>query len=295
MRKTLEDRVINIVVYLFMSIIFILTVYPFYYALVISFNDGLDAARGGVFLWPRKFSLDNYEAVFRNEQLLQGFGVTISRTLIGTVVSLIFTGLFAYGLSHRGLFFRKTYTTIMIFAMYFSGGIIPYFILLKSLGLIDNFLVYIIPGMIVPFNAIIMMSFFREIPPALAESAKIDGANDLTIFRRIIVPISMPVFATIALFVGVNHWNNWFDTAYFTQKTSLKTASFYLRDLINQASLTAVSATGQVQTRAEAMQTYTAETIRMCTMIVVVVPIICVYPFLQKYFVKGIMVGSIKG
>lgn len=292
----MEDNIIDTTILIFMILMFIFTVYPFYYALIISFNNGLDAARGGIFLWPRKFSLDNYQAVFSNEQLLNGVFISVARTVIGTITSLIFTGFFAYGLSHKELFFRKTYIAIMIFAMYFSGGLIPYFVLLKNLGLIDTFWVYIVPGIIIPFNAIIMMSFFQEIPKALEESAKIDGANGFTTFVKIIFPISLPVFATIALFIGVNQWNSWFDTAYFTRSNSLKTASFYLKELINKANLTAVSASGKVQTRADSsMQTFTAETIRMCTMIVVVVPIICVYPFLQKYFIKGVMVGSIKG
>ena len=296
MKRTLEDNVIDVCVYTFMIIIFIVTVYPFFYAFIISFNDGLDAARGGVYLWPRKFSLENYEAIFRDKSLIAGFGVTIARTIVGTIISLTFTGLFAFGLSHNNLYFKKAYISMMIFAMYFSGGLIPYFILLRSLGLLDTFWVYVIPGMIVPFNAIIMMSFFREIPAALEESARIDGANDLHIFIKIIVPVSLPVFATIALFAGVAHWNSWFDTAYFTQKNSLKTASYYLKELINKANLTSVSAAGTIQTRAElSQQTFTAETIRMCTLIVVVLPIICVYPFLQKYFVKGVMIGSVKG
>lgn len=291
----MEDNIIETTILVFMILMFILTLYPFYYALIISFNNGLDAARGGIFLWPRKLSLENYKAVFSNPQLLHGGFISVARTIIGTVTSLIFTGFFAYGLAHKDLYFRKTYIAIMIFAMYFSGGLIPFFILLKNLGMIDTFWVYIIPGLIVPFNAIIMMSFFQEIPPALEESAKIDGANGFTTFIKIIIPISLPVFATIALFIGVGQWNSWFDTAYFTKSNSLKTASFYLKELINKANLTAVSAAGKVQTRADSQQSFTAETIRMCTMIVVVIPIICVYPFLQKYFVKGIMVGSIKG
>lgn len=299
MKRTTEDIVIDVIVFIIMITVFIATVYPFYYCLVISFNEGIDASRGGIFLWPRKFTLENYKAVFSNEQLLSGFGVTIARTIIGTVLSLFFTGLFAYSLSHKNLLFKNIYITLMIIAMYFSGGLIPYFVLLKHLRLLNTFWVYIIPSLLSSFNAIIMMSFFREIPNELEESARIDGANDLTIFFRIIFPVSSPVFATVALFNGVGHWNNWFDAAFFVNNRKLKTAAFMLMELINQANLTAVQQ-GVAVSEAErsatyATQTFTAETIRMSTMIVVVVPIICVYPFLQRYFVKGIMIGSIKG
>lgn len=282
-----------------MIIVFIATLYPFYYSVIISFNEGIDASRGGIFFWPRKFTLENYKAVFSNEDLLGGFAVTIARTLIGTVTGLFFTGLFAYSLAHKDLMYKRVYIALMIFSMYFSGGLIPFFILIKNLGLFNSFWVYIIPNLLSSFNTMIMMSFFRDIPASLEESAKIDGANDLVIFFRIIFPISLPVFATIALFIGVGHWNNWFDAAYYVTDKKLKTVAFMLMELINQANLTAVQAgasTASVERSATyAAQTFTAETIRMSTMVVVTVPIICAYPFLQKYFVKGIMIGSIKG
>ena len=282
-----------------MIIVFIATLYPFYYSVIISFNEGIDASRGGIFFWPRKFTLENYKAVFSNEDLLGGFAVTIARTLIGTVTGLFFTGLFAYSLAHKDLMYKRVYIALMIFSMYFSGGLIPFFILIKNLGLFNSFWVYIIPNLLSSFNTMIMMSFFRDIPASLEESAKIDGANDLVIFFRIIFPISLPVFATIALFIGVGHWNNWFDAAYYVTDKKLKTVAFMLMELINQANLTAVQAgasTASVERSATyAAQTFTAETIRMSTMVVVTVPIICAYPFLQQYFVKGIMIGSIKG
>lgn len=293
-----EDRIVDFVVYLIIAFVFIVTLYPFYYAVVISFNSGIDASRGGIFLWPRVFTLDNYKAVFSDQSLIGGFAVTIARTLIGTLSSLAFTGLFAYSLSHRNLMFRKLYIFLMIVAMYFSGGLIPTFILYKYLHLFNSFWVYIVPNLLSVFNAIIMMNFFSEIPSTLEESAHIDGANDWQIFFRIILPVSAPIFATIALFNGVGHWNAWFDAAYFITNKKLKTVSYMLMELINRANLTSVQgmSTADAQ-RAETMatQTFTAETIRMATMIVVVIPIICVYPFLQKYFVKGMMIGSIKG
>lgn len=294
-KRNAEDYIIDFIVYSVLIVVFVMTVYPFYYSVVISFNNGIDASRGGIYFWPRVFSLDNYAAVFSNKELLAAFGVTILRTVVGTISILLFTGLFAYSISNNQLMFRRVYITILIIAMYFSGGLIPYFILIKKLYLMNTFLVYIIPLLLNAFYAIIMMSFFRELPQELKESAKMDGASDMRIFFSIVIPISTPVFATIALFAGVEHWNSWFDAAFFVQDKELKTISFMLMELINRANLTAVQGSDMERAATYAAQTFTAETIRMATMIVVVLPIICVYPFLQRYFVKGIMVGSIKG
>lgn len=296
-KKTREDWVVDIIVYVIMFVVFLACLYPFWYAIVISFNKGTDAARGGIFFWPRAFTLENYEHVLSDDSLLRAYVVTIARTLIGTVTSVLFTALFAYALSHSKLMFRKFYSMMLIISMYFSGGLIPYFVLIKRIGLMNTFWVYIIPSLLSAFNAIIMMSFFREIPGDLEESAKVDGANDVTIFFRIIFPISTPVLSTVALFNGVGHWNAWFDSAYYVTDKNLKTVAFRLMELINQANLTSISGMDATSQRAgtAAAATYTAETIRMATMIVVIVPIIMVYPFLQKYFVKGIMIGSIKG
>lgn len=296
LKRTTEDYVIDTIVYAVLIAVFVVTIYPFYYALIISFNEGIDASRGGIYVWPRKFSFDNYEAVFSDEQLLNGFAVSVLRTVIGTVASVSFTALFAYSLANTELIFRKFYVTLLIVAMYFSGGLIPFFILIRELHLMNTFLVYIIPGLFSAFNAIIMMSFFRELPVELKEAGKLDGASDFKIFYKIMIPLSAPVFATIALFNGVEHWNNWFDSAYFVADRNMKTASFFLMELINQADLTSVQMGADAERAATyAQRTFTAETIRMATMIVVVIPIVCVYPFLQKYFVKGIMLGSIKG
>ncbi|HHW01101.1 MAG TPA: carbohydrate ABC transporter permease [Clostridiaceae bacterium] len=290
-----EDIFVDTIVYIVITFVFLVTLYPFYYSLVISFNNGIDAARGGIFLWPRQFTFDNYKAVFSNDQLLGAFFISVSRTVIGTIASLIATSVFAYGLSHKKLLFRKFYFSLLIISMYFTGGIIPYFILLNNLKLTNSYLVYIIPSLITAWYAILFVNFFQSIPEALKESAKIDGANDLVIFGKIIVPLSTPIFATIALYMGVYHWNDWYSTAFFTQNKRLRTLAYILIDLINRSDLTSILRGGTTQKDvAIAMQTFTPETIRMATMMVVVIPIVCVYPFLQKYFVKGIMVGSIK-
>ena len=293
-KRSTEDVIVDIVIYAILFFVFIFTVYPFYYALIISLNNGKDALRGGIYFWPRMFSLDNYKAIFSNDRLMTGFVVSVARTFIGTVCTLFFSALVGYSFASRKLIFKKYYTAIIVTPMFISGGLIPYFILLKNLGLLNSFWVYIIPQLLSVFNIIIFAGFFQEIPDSYEEAAKIDGANDMTILFKIMFPLSKPVFATIALFTGVGHWNNWFDSAYFVSNEKLKTLSFWLIDLVNKSNLRFMTGDKGAQLQLY-QETFTPETIRMATMVVVVLPIVCVYPFLQKYFIKGIMIGGIKG
>lgn len=301
-RPTAEDRVINVVVFVILLLSLLVTYYPFHYCLVLSFNNGMDASAGGIFFWPRQFTLDNYKVVLTNSRLISGFVVSVMRTVIGTFASVAVNMLLGYVLVHENLLFRKFYMRVLIFSMYFGGGLIPTFILFKSLGLYNSFAVYVVPGLVGMFNILIIMSYLRTIPRELTESAQIDGAGFFKTFFRIIIPVSAPIIATIALFVAVGHWNSWMDSAYYVNKQELRTMSYWLMDIINQANLANFSASraassGGDITRAitGAAQTFTAETIRMTTIIVVIIPIVLVYPFLQKYFVKGIMLGSVKG
>jgi putative aldouronate transport system permease protein len=288
--------VIDTVVMAVCVLVLIMTAYPFYYAIIISLNDGRDALRGGIYLWPRVFSLENYKAVLRIDYIYTAAIVTVLRTLAGTLSTLTFTGLFAYSLSHSNLHFRRFYMIAMIITMYFSGGLIPYYMTLRFLGLMNKFLVYIIPGLLNAFYAIIMISFFREIPDSLEEAAKLDGAGYLRIFFQIILPVSAPLLATMALFIGVYHWNAWSDAAFFVTNKNLKTLSYVLINLINQTEAAAqLAQTGGMGSIGVKQAAIVGETLRPAAMIIVVIPIILVYPFLQKYFVKGIMIGSVKG
>lgn len=297
-RKNMEDILIDSIIFILITLAAFLTLYPFYFALIASLNNGIDASKGGMYFWPRMFTLENYGHVLKDKTWTNAFFISVFRTVIGTSCSLLFTGLFAYGLSFKELLFKKVYFTILIFSMYFSGGLIPYFVLLRSLHLINNFLVYIIPLLIDSFMTLVMISFFREIPRSLHDSAKIDGANDLVIFFRIIIPVSLPVLSTAALFMGVGQWNNWFDATFFIQKRELKTLSFFLMEIINKSQLLAMGDQGQGAT-AQALSvksrvTYTPRSLQMATMIVAITPILTVYPFVQKYFVKGVLLGAVK-
>jgi putative aldouronate transport system permease protein len=290
-RRTGEDWAVDITVHFLAVIILIACFYPFYLAIVLAFNEGKDAALGGIFFWPRKFTLENFTHLLEDPIWGKALLITLSRTVIGTVITTLFTAMVAYGLSDRTLVFRKIYMTMIIIAMYFSGGIIPYFAILRSLRLINNFLVYIIPGMLNLFYVLVSISFFQGIPNELGESARIDGAGEMKIFYKIILPVSLPLLATIAIFTAVGHWNSWFDAAFFTQNKDLRTMGYQLMAIINKSN-TAMSANVQPEALA-AMQT-TTMSVQVAAMLVAVLPILVVYPFFQRYFISGLTLGSVK-
>lgn len=291
-RKTKSEATFDIFNVILMLIICFITIYPIWFTLVNSFNEGRDAMLGGIYWWPRKFSLENYEAVFKNNGIVSAMFITVSKTVIGTVVHVFFTAMVAYAFSKRELIGRKIYMTIGLITMFFGGGLIPYFILLRNLGLVDNFLVYIIPAMFSFYDLLIFVAFFREIPQGLEEAARIDGATDFRIFLKVIIPISLPVIATIALFHGVYQWNDYFAGVIFINKAELQPIQTYLYRIVAQSgSNQAVSAAAS----GIVGRTTTAQSVKLATMVVATLPIVCVYPFLQKYFVKGMLLGSVKG
>ncbi|CQR57459.1 carbohydrate ABC transporter permease [Paenibacillus riograndensis] len=286
-----KDLLLDSIIYTVLFLIMLTMLYPFYYVLIASFNKGSDSLLGGVYLWPRSFTLENYKMFLDDPKWYRAFIVTVVRTVSGTALGLLLTSLVAYGLSHRDLLFSKLYFAIIIFAMYFSGGLIPYYVVLRSIGLLNSFGVYIIPSMLSTFFLLIAISFFREIPGELKESAHIDGAGEFVIFFRIILPVSMPLLATMALFLGVGQWNSWLDSAYFVQSENLRTLAFRMMEVINKSN----SPMDAIAAANSASAGVTSFSLQVTAMVVSIVPIICVYPFLQKYFVHGIMLGSVKG
>ena len=287
-RITVGDIMIGIL----MLIICFVSLYPVWYTVIISFNDSSDALRGGIYWWPRKFSLESYKTVFQDTTIIRAFMVTVLRTLIGTVTSVFFTAMVGYALSKKHIMGNKFYTILGTITMFFGGGLIPYFITLKNLGLYNNFLVYIIPSLFNFYNMIIFRSFFNELPAGLEESARLDGANDLMIFIRIVIPLSAPVIATIALFNGVGHWNDYFTGVMYINDAELQPIQTYLFRIIASAS---ASKTVVAMPAGVTAQQVSSQSVRLATMVVTTFPIMCVYPFLQKYFVKGMLIGSIKG
>ncbi len=297
--STLANRIGTWTIAFVVLVFSLMCLYPILSALAISLNDPDDTARGGVTIYPREFTFTSYQMILSDRRIPRAMLVSIGRTVSGTLVSLVLTGLFAYAMSKRYLMFRNAYMTICVIAMYFSGGLIPLYLLIARLGLMNNFLVYIIPTAVNIFNMIIMRTFFRQLPEALEESAYMDGAGPYTIFFRIILPVSTPIIATISLFVGVAQWNAWLDAALYMTRTQdlwpmqnilievLNTASFY-NDMLASASGTAAEVMMKIQR-------VSVRSARMAVMMITIVPILCVYPFMQKYFAKGIMIGSLKG
>ncbi|MEO3947238.1 carbohydrate ABC transporter permease [Gorillibacterium sp. CAU 1737] len=292
-RRTAGEFTFDMFNNVLMLVICFLTLYPIWYVLVNAFNDGTDAMRGGIYWWPRVFSLTSFRTVFHSNGIMTAMGVTVAKTLIGTVVHVFFTAMVAYALSRRELIGRKAYMLIGTVTMFFGGGLIPSYLLTRDLGLLDSFWVYIIPAAFSFWDLIIFLTFFREIPDGLEEAAKIDGANDFKIFYRVIIPVSMPVVATIALFHGVYQWNDYFTGMIYINNPDLQPIQTFLYRIVAASS---TGASGMIAAMpSNVSRTVTSQSLKLATMVVTTAPIVFVYPFLQKYFVKGFMIGSIKG
>ena len=291
-KKLNADSAGNVIINVFMALVIFLALYPIWYTVVVSFNNSEDTLRGGIYWLPRQFTFESYKMVFQDRSILNAFVVTILKTVIGTVVSVFFTAMVGYAFSKKHIMGNRVYTIIGTVTMFFGGGLIPTFILYKNIGLYDNFLVYILPAMFKFYNMIIFMSFVRERPAGLEESAKLDGANDFTIFIKLIFPLSMPVVATIALFNGVAQWNDYFTGVMYINDAAKQPIQTFLYRIIASASASkaVVSMPAGIS-----VQQVSSQSVRLATMVVTTLPIVCVYPFLQKYFVKGMLIGSIKG
>jgi putative aldouronate transport system permease protein len=279
-----------------MILLMFITLYPVLNTVAISFNDGTDAVRGNIGLWPRVFSLKSYETIFADEIIYNAFFITISRTLIQTVLNVVLTAMLSFALSRREYVLRRFITTAMVITMYVDAGLIPNYLLIqRTLGLSKSFWVYIIPTMFSCFNMIVMRTYIIGLPDALVESGRIDGAGDFYLFWRIIFPLMMPVAATVALFVAVGAWNSWFDThLYNAGKVRLHTLQYLLKMKL----ATTTNSANAAMTTADAASSTTLTTpitIRAAITVVSAAPIMAVYPFLQRYFVVGLSVGSIKG
>ncbi|WP_337099875.1 carbohydrate ABC transporter permease [Paenibacillus sp. YIM B09110] len=293
--KSSGEKVFEIFNGVVMIAIMVLTIAPFWFSLVGSLNEGLDYMRGGVYFWPREFTLANYIGVFSDPSIYNAYLVTAARTLLGTLLHVLFTALVAYGLSRPNLKGKSVYMIYIMITMFFAGGLVPTYLLYRDLGLLDNFLVFIIPGMFGVWDLMILLSFFRSIPESIIESAKIDGAGEYRIFWRFILPLAMPACAAIALFNGVGHWNSYFDSLMFTTSESLQTVQLFLMRVVTDASFATGMGAQAANAVPEQAKKLSPETLKLAMMIATTAPILVIYPFLQRYFVKGIMIGSIKG
>lgn len=290
-KRSVGDWVFDVLLYTFLGLMAFMFIYPFWTVLAMSFNSATDTMRGGIILWPREFTLNNYRAVFKDNSIYQAYFITISRTVLGTVTHLLCTSAFAYGLSKKYLIGRKFYFNLCIVTMFFSGGMIPGVLNIFNLGLGDSYLVYIIPGLYSVYDMIIIKSFFNSMPQSLEESAKIDGANDMLVFTRIVLPNSKAVLATIGLATAVGHWNSWFDAYLYITDEKLWPVQLLLQRVINSATNMADAVAQNPNITAGGISSYS---VQLATIIVAIGPIILIYPFFQQYFVKGMMIGAVK-
>ena len=293
--KSKSDKVFEGVAFTLLLLLCISIIYPFWNLVVISFNTSADTARGGLTLFPREFTIENYQKVFQDSRLLQAFFISTMRTVITTIGATLFTSLFAYGISRKELKFRNIYMKYCALTMYVSGGLIPGYLLMQGLHLVNTFWVFVVPALFSVWNMIIFRSFFDNLSEGLIEAAKIDGAGEYTIFFRIVIPVSKPVFATLALFTAVGQWNAWFDGAIYITDAKLMPLPTLLRQIINTNAASQLLAQ-MPGTAAEEMAKNMVSTrsLSAATMMLSIVPIVMVYPFLQKYFASGIMLGSVK-
>jgi putative aldouronate transport system permease protein len=290
------ERVFHKINVVFLLVLSLTVIYPFVNIFAISLNDGRDAMMGGIYLWPRKFSLIAYRTIFSEANLVHSAYISVLRTVIGTLSGLACTAVVAYVLSKKDLVCRRTIIFLYVVTMYVSGGIVPEYLLIRQLGMYNNFSVYVVPGLVTAMNVMMMRQFFEELPQSLLESARIDGASELRVLIQIVMPMATPVLATIALFIAVGHWTYWFDTYFYTKNDhKLSTLQGVLVKILMQAQAQQMGAdTSSLQEFIKNEKKATPEVIKMATITITTVPILIVYPFLQKYFVGGITLGAVK-
>lgn len=281
-------RTFDVVLAVLIGLFCLLCIYPIFYVLIGSFNQGADYAIGGVWLLPRVFTFENYRVVVQNEEFWHSYGITIARTVVGTATALVYTSVVAYAMSRPNLKFKRVFYWINLFTMFFSGGLVPYFLIIKSVGLYDTFWVYIIPGLYSVYNMIVLQNGFRAISPDIHDAAQLDGAGEFRIWWQIYMPLSKPVLATIVLWVAVGHWNSYFDTMIYTNSDELQSLQHYLLRAIQTSSMTE----GMPP---EMMERLSAQTLSLAAIILSIIPVFCFFPLIRKNFSSGIMVGSLKG
>lgn len=288
MKRGKNEWILDVIVYVLLIAFCFLCLYPFWFVLVSSFNDGHDMMKGGVYWWPRKFTTENYVMFFRQNDWLNAIKISILRTAIGGAATTLFTCLVGYALSRRKLMGGRIFRFLFVFSMYVSGGLIPFYVVLRFLGLLNSFLVYIIPTLLNLYFCMIAINFFQSIPESLYEAAELDGATEIKIFIQVVLPLSAAFLATLALFTAVGQWNSWLDSIYYVQNKELRPMAYLMISIINRT-----TTNNSAQDLSDTV-TLTTMATQSTAVVVAVAPILCVYPFVQKYFVKGMMIGSVK-
>lgn len=284
----------KVVIYLILALFSLSIVIAFWHLLNLSFSPSYVATKGGLLLYPKDITLDNYERVISNHFIWVGYKNTLIRTVIGTVLQLFMTAMGAYVLSKKFFPHRNFWTLVIVFTMFFSGGLIPSYLLVKDLGLLDTYASMILPGLISAYNMVIVRNYFQSLPEEIEESCRIDGAGWFRIFIQIIIPLSKPILATVALWLAVGHWNSWFDVLLYIQDYDKFTLQIVLRRIIITGSKEIID-TSAAASAAQTESVVSSEGLKAACIYVTTLPILLVYPFIQKFFVKGIMIGSLKG
>lgn len=293
MKETFADRLVGIIIYAVLGLILLVVLYPLVFVASASISNPLSVARGEMWLFPTDLSFVGYERIFANREIWTGYTNTIIYTLVGTAINLVMTIMAAYPLSRKDLAGRHAITGYIVFTMFFSGGLIPTYLLVKNLGMINTMWALIIPGAVSVWNIIIMRTFFQtSIPNEIQESASIDGCSNLQTLWRIVLPLSMPVIAVMILFYSVGHWNAYFNGLIYLNDRDKYPLQLFLREILIKSEVDQMAGSMDLSVQNHLME---AEAIKYAIVIVANLPVLLIYPFLQKYFTKGFMVGAIKG
>lgn len=296
-KKTPGEITFNIITYAVFAIFTVICIYPFYYLIINTISNNQMSANSLINFWPKGIHLENYKQVFKLRGLSQAALVSVGRVVIGTLASTLASAFLGFMFTQQKMWMRKFWYRFLVITMYFNAGLIPMFIIMLNIGLQNSFWVYILPAIVSPFNIILVKTYVESISPSLQEAAEIDGAGILKIFFKVILPITKPILATIAVFAAVGQWNSFQDTLIYITDQKLYSLQYILYTYINQASSLATLAknSGAMQSIANVATQQTATSIKMTVSVIVVLPILVVYPFAQRYFTGGIMIGSVKG
>jgi putative aldouronate transport system permease protein len=298
MKRTVPGTVFDVINVVLLLVLSFIMIYPFWNQLVISLNDGIDAQRGGLYFWPRIFTLGNYSYILKTSGMLSALGWSVARVVVGTLTKLVATGFLAYVTTVKFFSFHKPLRRLFLITMYVSGGMIPIYLWYMKIGLTESFTVYWLPTLLSAYEMMIIASYIEGLPEAMSESARIDGANEITIFVKIIMPLCIPVFAALGVMVAVGHWNSWFDVLIYNPSGEYDTLQISLRNILiesDKIKKLMQDATAGSAAAKNAASRISTTSMRAATTMIVTIPIVCVYPFFQKYFVKGISIGAVKG
>lgn len=297
-KRSFGDALVSIITYLFFALFALICIYPLYYIFINTISSNILSAKGQIIFWPKEIHFNNYVDAFRIPGLLNATMISVGRTVIGTFLTVVATAFLGFLFTRETIWHRKFWYRYIVITMYFNAGIIPWFITMRNLGLTNNFLAYILPGIVAPFNVILAKTFIESIPRELQQAAEIDGAGTMKVFFQVILPVIKPILATVAIFTAVGQWNSFQDTLLLMTNDKLYSLQYILYQYINQASSlkNLISSMSNSTNVAQVLATtQTATSIRMTVTIIVVAPIILMYPIFQRYFVKGIMIGAVKG